>query len=295
MTHTKQWIAASVVAMSLLIPAMARAGLPVMTAPTTDQSLAAQIPAIERAIDILQQAHEDYNGDRTRAVGDLNQAETDLRAALQTNNQTRPTPYPIPYVAPQAPGGTTNGVQAQSDEMLVDARTIIESSEDQLQRDVNDYGGYRVKAVAELQASIVQLDDALSTSDRNIVATAGLLDHAVTVLQGGKEDYSGHRTLAIEAINHARVDISRAIRAANIAGGNTAARIAGVWQSPGGNPQTTQVASNELLREARAMVSSAIDQLQHDAHDYAGQRVAAIGELQGAISQIDTALAIVHG
>lgn len=294
MTRVRLWAAAAFAVASMAIPGLVRADSDGPGMMGSDRRLAAQLPAVDRAIDILQAAHTDYHGDRNHAIDALNQAVADLRSALKEDNENEPTPYPVPYQAPEGLGGSTNGSQAQSDEMLVDARTIIERATDQLQGDAHDYGGYRVKAIADLGRAKDDLNDALASSDRNIVATAGLLDHASDVLNGAKEDYGGHRVLAIQAIDRARSDLRAAFKADNISEGSTSGRIASDWENPGGNPNMGQYMSNERLRDARAMVAAAMDQLQHDSHDYNGYRAKAVAECQTAVNQIDQALSTVR-
>jgi hypothetical protein len=245
---------------------------------------------VERAVEILQRANGDYNGDRVRAIQDLNNAETDLRAALRSDNESEPGAFTFPYVAPQGFGAGANSSQVQSDEMLADARTMLGHVIGDLQIDNHDYGGYRVRSIADVQQSVNQLDDALQSSDRNVVATAGLLDHAVAVLQAANQDYGGHRVAAIASIQRARADLTSAMQADRVNDYGYSSTVSNDWDMPSAGGGMSQYASNDQLRNVRAMLSSAIDNLQHDSHDYNGYRARAVSELQNATNEIDAAL-----
>jgi hypothetical protein len=292
-THHWHWsaIAAVFAAVATIVPALGAGDPSMADQMASNRRLAAQIPVVERAVEILQQTKGDYNGDIVRAVSDLDNAESDLRSALRSDGEAEPAAFNFPYQLPQGFGGISNATQVQSDEVISDARTMLDLVIGDLQGDAHDYGGFRVRAIADVQQARDQLDDALHNSDRNVVATAGLLDHAIAVLQSANQDYGGHRSAAVSDIQQARNDLTAAMNAANISDYGYAATIGNVWEIGGVNSWMSQSGSDDLLRNVQAMVASATDNLQHDSHDYNGYRAQAVAELQVAANELDAALA----
>ena len=125
----------------------------------------------------------------------------------------------------------------QSDSNLRWARYRVEENIDMLQRDRHDYNGYRVRAIADMQAARTQILLGLgydrnhewpgartmgtamtaavpvdNRSDRNLLQVRGNLEHIIDVLQRDNHDYGGHRAAAIAALQRARQDIIIALR-----------------------------------------------------------------------------------
>ncbi len=124
----------------------------------------------------------------------------------------------------------------QSDNNLRWARYRVEENLDMLQRDRHDYNGYRVRAIADMQAARTQILLGLgydrnhdwaaarplaaaasavgvdNRSDRNLLIVRRNVEHIIDVLQRDNHDYGGHRVAAIAALQRARQDIIVALR-----------------------------------------------------------------------------------
>jgi len=142
---------------------------------------------VETAIARLNQDSHDYGGHRAAAVNDLRQADSYINSALSYDGShdrfnsagstnvvpgSRPgfptsggTPYarPTGFGGAMQPGsGTTTIGQGNSNDSLADARTHLEWAIDAMQRDLHDYGGYRAKAVASMQAARTEIEQAIA-------------------------------------------------------------------------------------------------------------------------------------
>ena len=191
-----------------------------------------------------------------------------------------------------------------SDQNLRYTRAYLEHALDALSRDQTDYGGHRVQAIADLQAARTDLTSALrfdqdpqdatiptdvrpqdadiasilrgqSTSNENVEHTRSVVERAISMLQDDAHDYGGYRVKAIGALSAARDQLSAALayERANGAGGSGQG-------------------SDDDLRYSQLYLERAVDMLQHDDHDYAGHRAAAIADIQRA--QADLAAALEH-
>lgn len=281
-------------------PVVTPSAVPPPAAPGSDRRLAAQLPVVDRVMDILQHARDDYNGDRARAIDALNKAREDLRAALKADNITN-----IPNTPIESAAGSESGSMAQSNEHISDARSMLDQVIANLQRDNHDYHGYRVKAIEDVRNARADLTDALVDvnrggggnkipSDRSVAGTLASTERAIDTLQRARMDYEGHRAAAIKALNDAREDLAAALKADS--SHEVPSPVPTVSASlPGGTDDTSQAASNARLREARALVVAAIANLKNDNHDYGGYRVQAIEDLQLAQSELDKALASIGG
>ena len=267
--------------------------------PNSDRRLAAQLPVVDRIADILQHARDDYNGDRARAITALNHTREDLRSALKADNQAEPSNQNIPNTPVESAAGSENGTMAASNERLQDARTMINQVIDNLRQDGHDYGGFRLKAIADLEQARDDITDALlqvngggaGASDRSLAATASLTERSIDELQHARMDYDGHRVAAIDALNKARSDLANAMKADNQHEDVMHPVPGASPQGTGGTDDMSQAASNAHLRNARGMIDQAIQNLKADNHDFGGFRVKAIADLQQAESEIDKALA----
>ena len=119
---------------------------------------------INTAISSLQNDRNDYGGHRVAAINDLQAASEDIASALAFD-KSHPGKTRVQNIAPVAPviPNTAMGQisQRQSNASLQRARTNIEQSIDALSRDAHDFGGFRIKAIDELQAARTQLEQAL--------------------------------------------------------------------------------------------------------------------------------------
>lgn len=124
----------------------------------------------------------------------------------------------------------------QSDTNLRWARYRVEENLDLLQRDRHDYNGYRVRAIADMQAARTQILLGLgydrnhewpaaqpmaaaaaavgvdNRSDRNLLQVRRNLEHIIDVMQRDRHDYGGHRVAAIGDLQRAREDILVGLR-----------------------------------------------------------------------------------
>ena len=192
-----------------------------------------------------------------------------------------------------------------SDQNLRFTRAYVDRAMDMLSHDKSDYGGHRVAAIDNLQTAKTDLTSALqfdknpddavipttvrpedtdiaafvraqNASNENLEHARVIVERSISMLQQDAHDYGGFRVKAIGALEAARDQLTDALQFA-------AAHRNGM---AGGE------ASDDNLRFARLYVDRSIDMLQHDAHDYAGHRVAAITDLQRA--QADLASALLH-
>ena len=188
---------------------------------------------------------------------------------------------------------------ANSDQNLRYTRAYLEHALDALSHDQSDYGGHRLQAIGDLQTARTDLTAALkldqdpddatlptdvrpqdsdiaaflrgqSGSNENIANTRTVIERAIDMLQGDAHDYGGYRVKAVSALEAARDQLSAALTFVH---GN----------GSGGD---------DNLRYSRLYLDRAVDMLQHDAHDYAGHRAAAVVDIQRA--QADLASALEH-
>lgn len=193
---------------------------------------------------------------------------------------------------------------ATSDQNLRYSRAYIERAYEMLSHDQNGYGGHRVTAMNDLSQARTDLTSALHYdrnpedasipagpraedadisnfvrsqhgSTENLEFTRAYIAHAIDMLQRDSHDYGGFRAKAVAALVAARTELAAAIayreshRTGNGSGGG---------------------ASDDNLRYSRLYLNRAVDMLQHDMHDYAGHRVAAINDIQTAQADLTAAL-----
>ena len=246
---------------------------------------------IERANDYLANDQHDYGGHRVAAMTDINRARADIASALAYDN-SHPGAHPMINQASPVDEAAFVRSQQGSNNNLTYVRAYLERAIDMMQRDNTDYGGYRVKAIADTQAARDQIVAALSTyshesdrSDDNIRFVRGYIARGVAMLNRDQPDYNGHRTAAINDMNAADADLLAALRAdradESVPAVADLARPAMIGQN----------ASDNNIRYVRAYVEKAIDMLNRDQHDYSGYRVKAIENLHDARQQLLAALA----
>jgi len=128
----------------------------------------------------------------------------------------------------------------QSDTNLQWARRRVEENIDMLQRDRHDYGGYRVRAIAQFQQAREQLTLGLKfdkgreslmssstfarpdaemvyvrgdcASDVNLNVVRRNIEHIMDVLQHDNGDYGGHRVAALKLLASGREMLKDAIQ-----------------------------------------------------------------------------------
>jgi len=203
---------------------------------------------------------------------------------------------------------TTNAAVAasssESDQNLRYSRAYIERAYDMLSHDMADYGGHRVAAMNDLSQARTDLTQALHYdrnpedaaipggvraedadlsnfirtqhgSTENLEFTRTYVEHAIDMLQKDAPDYGGYRLKAIAALGAARAQLGAAVAYRN-------AHRTGQGDGSGG--------SDDNLRYSRLYLDRAIDMLNHDMHDYAGHREAAIADIGGAQNDLTAAL-----
>ena len=296
-------ILASAAAISVAL-AMAGAAFAADTNTGSDQNLRYTRAYLDRADDMLSHDQRDYGGHRAAAMNDIDQARGDLTSALQFDKNPDDAVKPTDVRPDDSDISNIMRGQRASNENIDDVKAIVERSIAMLQTDAHDYGGFRVKAIAALQAARDQLADAISfrnaqsgghessgnESDENLRFTRAYLDHAVDMLSHDKADYGGHRVAAMNDINVARDDLTAALRFDK----NPQDAVKPTDFRPEDNDIATfvrgQRASNENVEDVKTIVERSIAMLQNDAHDYGGFRAKAIGSLESARDQLADAI-----
>lgn len=201
--------------------------------------------------------------------------------------------------------------QANSNHNLINARVRTERAIDSLSSDVEDYGGHRVTAIADLKQARAYILQALdywrahhrvapggplsassgsgepapfernqANSNKDIRQVRTLVEKVIDGLQSDASDYGGFKGKAIDRLQAARAQLDAAV---DLVGNK------GV-QNGSHNPAI----SDANLRFVQEHVEAAIARLQQDLHDYGGHRVAAVADLQQADTFISDALAYDH-
>lgn len=193
-----------------------------------------------------------------------------------------------------------------SDQNLRYTRAYVERAYDMLSHDQSAYGGHRVAAMNDLTMARNDLTQALHfdrnpedasipagvrpedtdlvnfvrgqhASTQNLAFVRAYLDHAIDMLQRDAHDYGGFRLKAIASLSDARDQLKDAIQYFQAHNNSMGGHAGGV-------------ASDENLRFTRLYVNRAIVMLQHDQHDYAGHRAAALHDIEQAQADLTAAL-----
>lgn len=261
----------------------------------SDENLAYTRGFIAQSIDMLQHDARDYGGHRAAAVNDLGSVQADLNAALRYDgNHDRFADRRI--IVPSQTQSWQRG-QGASNQNIEAVDAYLQSAANALEQDQHDYDGFRVKAIAGIEAARAQLRQAIaysnqngtdSRSDRNMQYARWYIERGIDQLQTDRHDYAGHREGAVDAMQQARQDLLLGLRAD--ASDPRAAAIA----PPNGEGarlfMRSQNGSNQNLEYVRSMIRNAVTMLGRDSRDYDGYRVKAIDQLQIADGQIDAAL-----
>jgi hypothetical protein len=259
----------------------------------SDSNLAYVSRYIGQAADALHNDKSDYGGHRETALDDIARARADIASALAyDNSHERIAATTTANLAAEADFARS---QAASDRNLAFVRTNLQHAIVMLQQDHHDYGGYRVKAINELEAARNQLATALTSvhptmnSDTNIRYTRGYIARGISMLQLDKTDYHGHRAAAVRAMQMADADLLAALRADRADESIPSVQALTPLAAPAGSMRT-QRASDRNIEYARAYVEHAIDMLKNDSHDYNGFRAKAVQQLVIAREQLLDAL-----
>lgn len=127
------------------------------------------------------------------------------------------------------------------------------------------------------------------SSDRNLMHVHRRLDGAVDQLSHDQHDYDGHRVEAMNDLQRARGELVAAEQYARYTDRDNPACFAargGTGGSDANWGDRGQPGSNQNLLGVRRWVEGMIDQLQRDERDYGGHRVAAIGDMQQARTEL---------
>ncbi len=290
--HTGK-IAAAAAAIALV--ALIGQSAPAAAGPS-DSNMAYVSRYVANAEAALQQDRHDYNGHRAAALTDVARARADIASALAYDNSHERYNLSAAAMVNADAEAAFERTQANSDRNLNYVRAHLERALDLLRRDNHDYGGYRVKAIADLEAARDQIGTALRqdmksehpgvASDSNIRYTRGYIARGIDMLQHDRADYAGHRAAAITAMQNADADLLAALRADHAdetVPSVQALALPSDWTR-------SQHASNQNIAYARTYVEKAIDMLKNDQHDYNGYRAKAVQQLVIARVQLEDAL-----
>jgi hypothetical protein len=274
-------VAAAAVALAALIGQSAPAA-----ANPSDSNMAYVTRYIANAEAALQQDQHDYNGHRAAALADIARARSDIASALAYDNSHERYILSGAATANVAAEAAFERSQAGSDRNLNYVRTYLERAIDMLRNDNHDYGGYRVKAIADIEAARDQIGTALRqdtqaeqpgvASDSNIRYTRAYVQKGIDMLAHDRPDYGGHRIAAITAMQAADADLLAALRADRADESVPAVQSLAL---PSGWVRNQQN-SNQNIAYGRVYVEHAIDMLQKDQHDYNGYRAKAVQQLE---------------
>jgi hypothetical protein len=283
--------AAAAVALAALIGQIAPAA-----AGPSDSNMVYVSRYIDRAAQALQQDQHDYNGHRAAAVADIDRARSDIASALAYDNSHERYNLSSAAMANVTAETAFENSQNGSDRNLTYVKAYLERALDMLRNDNHDYGGYRVKAIADIEAARDQIATALRqdtrgeqpgvASDSNVRYTRAYVERGIDMLQHDQADYGGHRAAAMTAMQNADADLLAALRADRADESVPAVQALAL---PAGWVRG-QHASNENVAYARVYVEHAIDMLQRDQHDYNGYRAKAVQQLQIAHTELLAAL-----
>ncbi|HEY5094617.1 MAG TPA: hypothetical protein VII69_05870 [Candidatus Eremiobacteraceae bacterium] len=244
---------------------------------------------VERAADALQNDKSDYGGHRAAAITDINNARTDIANAIAYDSNHGN--YANRVAVNSADEATFERSQVNSDKNLTRVQNYLERAINMLSRDGNVYGGYRLKAISDLQAARNQLGTALTSvnpnqsSDSNVRYSRAYIEHGIDMLQHDTTNYAGHRAAAVSAMQRADNDLLLALRADRA--DESVPSIQDLPQPSGW--QRGQKQSNQNIVYARTYVDHAISMLKQDNHDYGGYRAQAVAQLNEARVQLQEA------
>jgi hypothetical protein len=144
---------------------------------------------------------------------------------------------------------------------------------------------------ATAPASAQMTPSGQNMSNHDIRHVRHRLEIDLTQLQHDDRDYGGHRVNAINDIQAARNEL---LAAEKFEHGQAMSPYMGAnGAEPGVRSQGN---SNQNIWRVEKSLERLIDQLQQDAHDYGGHRIAAIGDLKNARTELLAAenLAKIH-
>lgn len=291
-----------VAALAVMLSSTGRANALDANSTNSDQNLRYTRAYLGHAIDMLSRDQTDYGGHRVQAIDDLQNARTDLTAALKFDQNPDDATIPTDVRSQDSDIASIVRGQSASNENIENTRTVVDRSISLLQSDAHDYGGYRVKAVTSLSAARDQLTAALAFvhdnsgggSDDNLRYSRLYLDRSVDMLQHDDRDYAGHRAAAVTDIQRAQADLASALEhdANRDRDQVLPARAMAGDEELDSFYARRQFSSDQNLSYVSRYVERAIDMLQKDQHDYAGFRAKAVSDLVAARQELSQALAV---
>jgi len=148
---------------------------------------------------------------------------------------------------------------------------------------------FLLAAVASFAVGLATANQAMAavgprSSDNNLRFARYRVEENIDMLQRDRHDYHGYRVLAIAKMQDAREQINQALRYDRQAD----------WAAPLAAARANAIGidnrSDRNLLAVRGNVERIVDMLQRDNHDYGGHRVAAIGLLQQARTDLTLGL-----
>lgn len=285
--------------------AIALAALIGQTAPAaasspSDSNMAYVSRYLQSAAAALQSDRADYAGHRLTALADIARARTDIANALAYDNSHGRYNFSAAGMANTANEAAFERTQAASDRNLATVKTYLLHALDMLNRDRPDYGGYRLKAISDVEAARDQITVALRqdvnteqpgvapgvASDSNIRYTRAYIARGIDMLQNDRSDYGGHRLAAIAAMQNADADLLAALRVDHAGESVPTVQALAVPS----DYLNSQRASNRNIAYSRTYVEHAMAMLNNDQHDYNGYRAKAVQQLGIAHAQLIAAL-----
>jgi len=132
-------------------------------------------------------------------------------------------------------------------------------------------GAALIAAASGLPLAMAQPGQAMS--NENLRVARATIIGLIAQLQTEKADYGGERGVAIQKLQAAQAEIDAALESRHA-------------MTP------TQGMSDAVLSHVEDRTQALITQLQGDNQDYAGHRVAAIGDLKAAVNALNKALSV---
>lgn len=127
-----------------------------------------------------------------------------------------------------------------------------------------------------------------TSSDRNLRRVYRGVERVIDNLQRDNKDYNGHRVAAINDLRQAREALKDALQFDRSKELPTPPPYR--TQSTSANPNNVPNRSDRNLRKMIRVLERDVDMLQHDQHDYNGNRVKAINYIQQGRDELKAAL-----
>jgi hypothetical protein len=134
--------------------------------------------------------------------------------------------------------------------------------------------------------------EAQAVSNHQLVEAMHVLVATKKTLEAADHDYGGHRADAVKAIGAAHHQLKLALEFIHKGKAEGGGKPGGAGK-PAGNSEPQKI-SDMQLAEAIPILKATTRMLQKADHDYGGHRADAVRDLEGAIKELETALAFVR-